>query len=335
MTSEQNSASDTLAGVHWRRPPSAIGAAGLSFLLGVLCSGVAACQPAPVSIPDRSFPESLTSTRDGTFYVGSLNLGGVIKVAPGGKAEQFIQPGANGSRSVLGVLADETSGTLYVCSNDMTGIGVPGPSEVKGAWLKTFDLASGAPKGSFALPDAKSMCNDIAVGFDGTAYIADSFTPNVLSLKPGGTALEVFATDPLLAPAAGGVGLDGIAFGPDGHLYVTHFIPAALFRIAVKDGKAGAVTALKASRALDRSDGMRSFGDGFLLVEGAGTLDKVTIKGDEAQIETLAEGFAEPVGVTLVGKTAWVAEGKSSFLFGANKDREPGPFTLKPVALPP
>ena len=156
----------------------------------------------------------------------------------------------------------------------------------------------------------------------------------MLSLKPGGTALEVFATDPLLAPAAGGVGLDGIAFGADGNLYVTHFIPAALFRIVVKDGKAGAITALKPSRALDRSDGMRAFGDGFLLVEGAGTLDKVTVKGDEAQIETLAEGFAEPVGVTVVGSTAWVAEGKSSFLFGANKGKEPGPFALKPVALP-
>jgi sugar lactone lactonase YvrE len=319
MTREQN--------FIWRRTPRGFGAAGLVLLFGVVSCGGAACQPAPVAIPDRSFPESLTSTRDGTLYVGSLNLGGVVKIKPGGKAEPFIQPGANDSRSVLGVLADEASGTLYVCSNDMTGIGVAGPSDIKGAWL-------GAPKGSFALPDPKSMCNDIAVGPDGTAYVADSFTPNVLSLKPGGTALEVFATDPLLAPAAGGVGLDGIAFGADGNLYVTHFIPAALFRIEVRDGKAGAVTALRPSRALDRSDGMRAFGNGFLLAEGAGTLDKVTVRGDEAQIETLADGFAEPVGVTAVGNTAWVAEGKSSFLFGANKDRDPGPFALKPVALP-
>jgi hypothetical protein len=64
-----------------------------------------------VNIPDKSFQESLCSTRDGTVYVGSLNLGGVVKVAPGGKADQFIAPGA-ASRSVLGVLADEKSGTL-------------------------------------------------------------------------------------------------------------------------------------------------------------------------------------------------------------------------------
>jgi hypothetical protein len=47
--------------------------------------------------------------------VGSLNLGGVVKVAPAGKAEQFIAPGAAASRSVLGVLVDEKSSTLYVC----------------------------------------------------------------------------------------------------------------------------------------------------------------------------------------------------------------------------
>jgi hypothetical protein len=311
----------------------ALGTAGLAILLGVAPFGAARAQTAPVGVPDKSFPESVTSTKDGTIYVGSFNLGGVVKAAPGGKAEQFIKPGAAGSRSVLGVLADEKNGMLYVCSNDVTGFGVPGPGDTKGAWLKVFDLASGASKGSFALKDPKSLCNDIAVGADGTAYITDSFTPNVYSLKPGGTALEVWATDPLLAPAKDGVGLDGIAFGADGNLYVNTYIPAALFRIAVKDGKAGAITALKTSRPLDHADAMRSFGDSLLLIEGNGKLDKITIKGDEAQVETIQDGFTEPVSVTQVGNTAWVAEGKLSYIIGDNKQKDPGPFAIKPVAL--
>jgi sugar lactone lactonase YvrE len=311
----------------------ALGTAGLALMFGVASGGVARAQTAPVSVPDKSFPESVTSTKDGTLYVGSFNLGGVVKVAPGGKAEQFVKPGAGGSRSTLGVLADEKSGMLHVCSNDITGFGVPGPSDTKGAWLKSFDLASGAMKGSVALQDPKSLCNDIAIGSDGTAYITDSFTPNVYSLKPGGSALEVWATDPMLAPAKDGVGLDGIAFGSDGNLYVTTYIPAALFRIAVKDGKPGAVTALKTSRPLDHADAMRTFGDGLLLIEGNGKLDKVTIKGDEAQIETIKDGFAEPVSVTQVGDTAWVAEGKLSYIIGENKEKDPGPFSIKPVTL--
>jgi sugar lactone lactonase YvrE len=223
---------------------------------------------------------------------------------------------------------------LYVCSNDITGFGVRGPSDTKGAWLKVFDLGSGALKNSVALPDPKALCNDIAVGGDGTAYITDSFTPNVYRLKPGGTALEVFATDPALAPAKDGVGLDGIAFGSDGNLYVTTYIPAALFKIAVSDGKAGAVTALKPSRPLDHADAMRRFGDNLLLIEGNGKLDKVTIKADAAEIETVKDGLNEPVSVTLVGNTGWIAEGKLSYIIGDNKAKDPGAFELKPVALP-
>jgi sugar lactone lactonase YvrE len=245
----------------------------------------------------------------------------------------LVKAGANDSRSTLGVLADEKSGTLYVCSNDISGFGVAGPSDIKGAWLKTFDLATGGPKGSFALADPKSLCNDIVVGNDGTAYVTDSFTPNVYSLKPGGAALEIWATNPALAPAKDGVGLDGIAIGSDGHVYVNTYIPAKLFRIAVKDGKAGEVTELKTSRALDHADAMRASGDGFLLIEGAGKLDKVTVKGDEAQVETIMDGLSEPVSVTQVGNTAWVAEGKLSYIIGDNKGKDPGPFTLKPVTL--
>jgi len=310
----------------------ALGTAALTLLLSVAAGGIASAQTA--GLPDKSFPESVTSTKDGTLYAGSFNLGGVTKVAPGGKPEQFIQPGAGGSRSVLGLLADEKGGFLYVCSNDITGFGVPGPGDTKGAWLKTFDLKSGAPKGSVALPDPKALCNDIAVGSDGTAYVTDSFTPNVYSLRPGGTALEVFATDPMLGPAKDGVGLDGIAFGSDGNLYVTSYIPAKLFKIAVKDGKAGAVSELKPSRAIDHADAMRSFGGSLLLIEGNGKLDKVTVKGDDAEIETIKDGFDEPVSVTQVGDTGWVAEGKLSYIIGDNKTKDPGPFTLKPVALP-
>jgi sugar lactone lactonase YvrE len=311
-----------------RRVSSALGVSAIALML----AGAAHSETA-VSVPDKSFPESVTSTRDGTLYVGSFNNGGVTKVSPGGKAEQLVKPGANDSRSTLGVLADERSGTLYVCSNDISGFGVAGPSEVKGAWLKTFDLKSGAPKGSFALADPKSLCNDIVVGADGTAYVTDSFTPNVYGLKLGGTALDIWASDPALAPAKDGVGLDGIAIGSDGHVYVTTYIPAKLFRIAVKNGKAGAVTELKTSRALDHADAMRAFGNDFLVIEGAGRLDKVTVKGDEAQIETIQDGLAEPVSVTQVGNTGWVAEGKLSYIIGDNKGKDPGPFVLKPVTL--
>lgn len=312
----------------------ALGAAACITTICILTAGTARAETAPVTLPEKSFPESVTSTSDGALYVGSFNHGGVTRVTPTGKVDAFISPGANDSRSTLGVLADEKSGTLYACSNDLSGMGIPSPGSGKGGMLKTFDLRTGAPKGSFSLKDEKSFCNDIAVGNDGTAYVTDSAAPYVYSLKPGAAALEVWATDAALAPAKGGVGLDGIAVGSDGNLYVTTFIPAKLFRIAMKDGKAGVITELKPSSPLDHADALRPFGSSLLLIEGAGRLDKVSISGDEARIEVIKDGLTEPVSVAQVGDTGWIAEGKLSHIIGANKDKDPGAFTLKPIALP-
>jgi sugar lactone lactonase YvrE len=312
----------------------AFGAAVCLVVTCTLSAGLARAETSPIGLPDKSFPESVTSTSDGALYVGSFNHGGVTRIAPTGKVDAFISPGASGSRSTLGVLADEKTGTLYVCSNDLSGLGVASPGDGKGAFLKTFDLHTGAAKGSFALKDEKSLCNDIAVGKDGTAYITDSFAPYIYSLKPGAVGLEVWATDPALAPAKDGVGLDGIAFGADGNLYVTTYIPAKLLRIAVKDGKPGAITEVTPSQAIDHADALRAHGNGLLLIEGAGRLDKVTISGDDAKVEVIKDGLAEPVSVTQVDDTAWVAEGKLSYIIGPNKDKDPGAFTLKPVGLP-
>ncbi len=76
------------------------------------------------------------------------------------------------------------------------------------------------------------------------------------------------------------------------------------------------------------------FGNGFLLIEGAGRLDKITVSGDTAQVEVIKDGLTEPVSVTQIGDTGWVAEGKLSYVIGENKSKDPGPFTLKPIALP-
>jgi hypothetical protein len=57
----------------------------LAVLTSVGSQSVAFAQSA-VSVPDKSFPESVTSTSDGTLYFGSFNLGGVMKAAKGKKA---------------------------------------------------------------------------------------------------------------------------------------------------------------------------------------------------------------------------------------------------------
>src|SRR5258708_31835074 len=73
------------------------GAVALALILAVASGGGVRAQTVPVSVPDKSFPESVTSTSDGTLYAGSFNLGGVRKAVSRGKAEQFIKPGTGDS----------------------------------------------------------------------------------------------------------------------------------------------------------------------------------------------------------------------------------------------
>ena len=206
---------------------------------------------------------------------------------------------------------------------------------MSGSHLKGFDLRTGEGKVSAALPGVRPFCNDIAIGQDGSVFVTNTFAPQLLRLKAGSNQLEVWLEDQQFVVPSPGAGLDGIAFGGDGHLYVNTFTKGELFRIEVHNGAPGKVTKLQTSRPLMSPDGLR-FVNGltFVMVEGKGTLARVIVTGDKASIETLAEGFSVPTAVTVVGTTAWVAEGQLSHLFDPGKNGPPRlPFYLKAVPL--
>lgn len=309
---------------------------GLLTLLAVSAPMPASAAPNEISIPgDRAFPESITSTSDGTIYIGSMAEGLVFRVAPGAaKAEVWIKPGTNGLMSVLGVLADEKSGTLWACSSDLSGMGVKVGGDNRQVALKSFDLKTGAAKSSYPLPGGKALCNDMVVAADGTLYVTDSLNPHILRLKPGASALEVWAENPLFHVEKG-AGLDGIAIGSDGSIVTNTFNGGGLFKVEMKsDGSAGAVTQLKTSRPITLPDGLRKLGNNtFLMIEGEGRLDVVTIDGANAKIDTVKDGYNGPVAVTQIGPMAWVLEGQLTHLFDP-KTGKPGPFHATAVAIP-
>jgi sugar lactone lactonase YvrE len=321
-----------------RLKPSFGRCAAAVSIAGCLVGSSALAVPTSIGLPgDRVFPENITSTKDGTLYVGSLGSGGIIRIKPGAaKAEIWIKPGAFGSRSIFGVLADERSNTLWACSNDLSALDLVIASSETGSALKGFDLRTGQGKVSAKLPGDHTLCNDIAIGADGSAFVTNSAAPQILRLAPKSSQLEVWANDPLLAPPAGGAGLDGIAFGTSGSLYVDTYTTGELFRVDVVDGKAGKVTKLKPSRPLTLSDAIRPLGNNqFLIIEGAGRLDRMRIRGDGVLIETLKDGYAVPTGVAVVGHTAWVSEGQLSYVFDpAKKGQTPNlPFHIYSVPL--
>lgn len=285
----------------------------VAMLVAAVAAATAqAATPAEIKIPgEKIFPESLTSTKDGTVIIGSIGARMIFRVKPGsGTAEAWIQPGTGGMGAIFGVLADEKSNTLWACSSAQGG--PPGGPPPPPATLYAFDLKSGMAKGKYAFPTPGAFCNDIAIGADGTAYATDSTNMEVLRLKKGGSALEVWAGNGAFGPK-GGV-LDGIAVLGN-NVIANVLLTSKLFSVPVgNDGSAGTAVELKLDRVVERPDGMRPFGkDSLLVVEsgGGGRLSKVTISGNSGKTTTVKEGYPDgPVSVTVVDKTAYVLEGQ-------------------------
>ena len=98
----------------------------------------------------------------------------------------------------------------------------------------------------------------------------------------------------------------------------------------MKDGAPGKITKLKPSRALQFPDGLRSTGgQTFVMAEGGGSADRVTVNGDDVDVETIKDGIAGPTSVALAGQTLWVPEGQLPHLFEAAKSGPPHlPFRI-------
>ena len=275
-----------------------------------------------VDVP-MAFPESLTSTANGTLYIGSMNLGAVYRALPGEtKAVTWVGKEAGNFGMVLGVLADFPSRTLWVCDNH-------GPN----AYLKAFSLKSAALMKTYELPGG-GFCNDIALkGKD--AYITDTKGGRVLKLADGSDALTVWYTND-----AADASLDGLVWQGDA-LFTNTYNGNHLIRIAMNaDGSAGKGVNLATSMDIYQPDGMRLSNDGKILMvegrgkDGNGRLDEVTVSGDNATITVVHDKYMLPTAVTVVGKTAWVLEAKLNYQRDpALKGKDPAPFKAYAVTL--
>jgi sugar lactone lactonase YvrE len=307
-------------------------------ILAIMSSGalLAAAAPAPIDLPgDRLFPESVSIGPGRIAYISSMN-GGVLRVPLAtGKPEAWIKPGAFGNGAQFGVLADPRNRLVWTCTNDFSARGVVVPGSDKGHVIKGFDLRTGEGRISLELPGEKAVCNDFAVAKDGTFYATDTGQPRILRWKPGAKALEVWLEDAAFDGPSQPGGLDGLAFGSDGNLYVNNVRTGDLFRVGVgRDGKPAGITRLTLSRPLSSPDGMRAIGGlSFAVAEGTGRIARIDVHGDRAEITTLAEGITAPTGVDVDGNTIWYVQAHLAALFSpANTPAPVLPFKLTPVA---
>jgi sugar lactone lactonase YvrE len=293
-------------------------------------AGVAAA-PAPGDVTidgSRVYPESLTSDAAGNLYNGS-NGGTIYRALRGAKtAEPWIVPDAhNGLRSLFGVFADDKHGLLWACDNPNLFKRESGTSTLRAFSLKTGQLAA-----KYDFPaDGPAACNDVAIAKDGTLWATETLAGRIFVLKPHANALELFAKSAEL------VGIDGIAIAGDGKIYINNVRKQLFQRVERKaDGSFDHLTTLATSLPLNGPDGLRALGGNrFIQGEGpGGRVALVFVKGDTAEITPVATGLDGPVGVTVVGRTAYAIEGKIEYMMDPKlKDKSPDPFVIRAFRL--
>lgn len=272
------------------------------------CVAVAACLApaaftAEILIADpKSQPESLTVAPGGVLIVGSASTPFIYKVSPGSTtAEKFVDATAEGPGTFFfGMLADAANKTLWTCQ--LTPVPDTRPVRRRTS-LRSFDLATGAPKIRWDLPGDNSTCNDFAIGPDKALYIADTANSKIYKLPAGASTAELFLEHRAL------YGVDGVAFLND-TLYVNNVFSNNLYRIPVDAaGKAGAPVDIWMDQPVKGPDGMRPANGKLIVAEnGSGKISVLTVNGDKASVTVIKEGLTTPTAVEPAGDVIWIAE---------------------------
>lgn len=304
--------------------------------------------PRTLPLPFDWYPESVAVGPDGAFYVSSWHQGAVVRLRPGHwqQPRLLVEPGSNGLANGQGVLVDAEAGLLWVCSGDMGFTTVPTTPSA----LKSYDLQTGEPRGSYPMPD-DGYCNDIAQDTDGSLYVTDSNNPRILRLAAGDNALHVWKQGPALSAGKGQSRfLNGITITRHGMVYVSTVQDAPyLLRVPIRaDGSAGPVTRVAMPRPLNNADAIRSIGPNRLLIfecnafgpggPYGGRISIATIRDDHAvSLTAIATGLNNPSSGVVVGHRVYFIQSKYAILTSRKEDASPMPenvpFAIQSVVL--
>jgi hypothetical protein len=278
-------------------------ACAVLFMGFVQAASAQAAGSADILIGDaKSQPESMTVAPGGVIIAGSASTPFVYKVRPGSTtAEKFIDVSTEGPGTFFfGMLADGSTNTLWTCQ--LTPVPDSKPAKRHTA-LRSFDLATGAPKIRWDLPGENNVCNDFAIGPDKALYISDTANSKIFRLAAGASTAELYLESQVL------LGIDGITF-LDGVLYVNNVSFNKLYRIPVDaSGKPGRPVDIWMDQPVKGPDGMRAAnGKLFIAENGGGKILALTVTGDRASVTVLKEGLKTPTGIEPAGNTLWFTE---------------------------
>ncbi|TPW08415.1 MAG: hypothetical protein FD124_379 [Alphaproteobacteria bacterium] len=192
----------------------------------LLSAGLAHADPVVVA-RTRAEPilvEAVAYDHRDRLLVSSVHATGIYRVRPDGGLRRWSARAS--TQGVFGIAVDIARNDLWAASTGSVHGGDPSASPA----LLRFNLRNGDLRQTIAAPDGAKSFGDVALGPDGSVYVSDSGTGDVLRLRPGATALEKLVSLGALASP------QGLAVSPDGRVLVFAGYGSGLHRIDLATG---------------------------------------------------------------------------------------------------
>lgn len=174
----------------------------------------------------------------GRWLVSQVRGRTIVALADDGAVTPFLG-GDPGTGGVLGMAIDAGAGVLWAATSPLAPAvyGLSADAARPAPGLMKIDLATGAVLARLAAPPGppERGLGDLVRAPDGSIYVADSITGEVLVLRPGAEALEV------LLPAGALGSSQGMVVTPDGASLIVADYTSGLWRV---DRASGAATRL-------------------------------------------------------------------------------------------
>jgi gluconolactonase len=241
-------------------------------------------------LPGRfAFPEGPCVGPDGRLYVCEVEGGWVTRMDPAGPS-RWVE---TGGRPVGG--AFHPSGDLYLCNSGLRAVLRIGRD---GNWTFAAQASAGKP---LVRP------NDLVFDRAGRLYFTDPVLDPARSRTEPSGMVHRLAPDGTVEPVGSGVAFsNGIAFGPDGALYVAETARGRILRWELRpDGlvasRAVFATVTRSGEDAAGPDGMAFDVDGYLYVAVYGSGRVRVVAPDGGLVDEIDVGGRYPTNLTFGG----------------------------------
>jgi len=243
------------------------------------------------------FPEGIVrDSARGRWLLSSVRQRTVVAVDDAGRITPFARDLPPDVGAILGMRIDAARGALVAASGAVPPMLRFTPSDTLRAEVLEFDLATGALRRRIALPAAgrQRVPGDIAIGPEGTLYVADGLAERIYAIPPRGE-IGIITSAFIRSP-------QGMVLTHDGRTLIAADYRHGLIRIPLAGSDTIAQITDSAGRRIQGLDALVWHGDALIATYNGrlpGRVVRITLSADQrsivdfAVLETL-ENAGEP-----------------------------------------